>query len=60
MVVVPAKMGRSPARLARTLAAPGRGSRAELAKSLGMSQPTAGIVDALLAGGVFEEVWSSG
>ena len=35
----------------------GMASRAELAKSLGMSQPTAGkIVDALLAGGVFEEV----
>lgn len=35
----------------------GAASRADLAKSLGLSQPTAGkIVDELLAGGVFEEI----
>jgi predicted NBD/HSP70 family sugar kinase len=58
MVVVPAKMGRLNqraflTRLQRMRAA----SRADLAKSMGMSQPTAGkIADELLEIGVLEEI----
>ncbi|MCX6903938.1 MAG: ROK family protein, partial [Verrucomicrobia bacterium] len=57
MVVVPAQMGRLNKRafLAR-LQRLGLASRADLAKSLGLSQPTAGkIADELLALGVLEE-----
>ena len=58
MVVVPAKMGRINKRtLLGRLQRMGLASRAELAKSLGMSQPTAGkIADELLELGVLEEV----
>ena len=58
MVVVPAKMGRINKRtLLGRLQRMGLASRADLAKSLGMSQPTAGkIADELLALGVLEEV----
>src|ERR1041384_5180437 len=58
MIVVPSRMGRLNKRaLLGHLHRMGMASRAELAKSLGLSQPTAGkIVDELLALGVFEEV----
>src|SRR6185437_4746120 len=57
MVIVPSRMGRHNKRalLARLLRL-GTASRAELAKSLGLSQPTTGkIADELLELGVFEE-----
>ena len=57
MILVPSKMGQwnKRALLAR-LQLLGRASRAELAKSLGLSQPTAGkIVDEMLAIGLLEE-----
>lgn len=58
MVVIPAKMGRLNKRaLLGRLQRLGLASRADLAKSLGMSQPTAGkIADELLRLGVLEEV----
>src|SRR6266404_3851604 len=58
MVVIPSKMGRLNKRaLLDRLQALGTASRASLAKSLGLSQPTAGkIVDQLIAKGVVEEV----
>ena len=58
MVVIPAKMGRINKRtLLWRLQRMGVASRAGLAKSLGMSHPTAGkIVDELLELGVIEEV----
>lgn len=58
MVVVPSKMGRINKRvLVARLQRLGIASRADLAKSLGMSQPTAGkIADDLLRLGVLEEV----
>src|SRR5690348_907591 len=57
MVIIPAKMGRHNKRaLLDRLLRLGTASRAELAKSLGLSQPTAGkIADELLELGVFEE-----
>jgi predicted NBD/HSP70 family sugar kinase len=57
MVIVPSKMGRHNKRaLLDRLLRLGTASRAELAKSLGLSQPTAGkIADELLELGVFEE-----
>jgi predicted NBD/HSP70 family sugar kinase len=62
MVVVPAKMGRLNRRTLLTrLQRLGLASRADLAKSLGMSQPTAGkIADELLELGVLEEVNGEG
>src|SRR6185503_10133365 len=62
MIVVPSRMGRLNKRaLLGHLHRMGTASRAELAKSLGLSQPTAGkIVDELLALGVFEEVDTRG
>ena len=61
MIYVPAKMGRLNKRvLVNQLQRVAQVSRAGLAKSLGMSQPTAGkIVDELLEQGVLEEVGSS-
>ncbi len=58
MVFIPAKMGRINMRsLVDRLQSLGIASRADLAKSLGMSQPTAGkIVDALIGLGVIDEV----
>jgi N-acetylglucosamine repressor len=58
MVVVPSRMGRLNKRsLLDHLHRIGLASRADLAKSLGISQPTAGkIADELLEMGVFEEV----
>jgi predicted NBD/HSP70 family sugar kinase len=58
MIYVPARMGQLNRRaLLRQLLKFGVASRADLAKSLGMSQPTAGkIVDELLAAGVLEEI----
>src|SRR5688500_10840272 len=58
MIVVPSRMGRLNRRaVLGHLQRMGIASRAELAKSLGLSQPTAGkIVDELLEMGVFEEV----
>src|SRR3990172_4766328 len=58
MVVIPAKMGHINKRfLLSRLQRLGVASRAELAKSLGMSQPTAGkIADELLKLGVLEEI----
>lgn len=58
MIVVPSRMGRLNKRaLLGHLQRMGIASRADLAKSLGLSQPTAGkIVDELLELGVFEEV----
>src|SRR5581483_2905582 len=58
MVVVPSQMGRLNKRALLTqLQRLGTASRADLAKSLGLSQPTAGkIVDELLELGAFEEV----
>src|SRR5215475_7138872 len=57
MVIVPSRMGRHNKRaLLDRLLRLGKASRAELAKSLGLSQPTAGkIADELLELGVFEE-----
>lgn len=58
MIVVPSKMGCLNKRaLLWRLQRMGRASRADLAKTLGISQPTAGkIVDELLELGVLEEV----
>jgi predicted NBD/HSP70 family sugar kinase len=58
MIYVPSRMGQLNRRaLLRRLQKLGIASRAELAKSLGMSQPTAGkIVDELIAADVLEEV----
>jgi predicted NBD/HSP70 family sugar kinase len=58
MVLIPAKMGRINKRaLLGRLQRVGQASRADLAKSLGLSQPTAGkIADELLRLGVLEEV----
>ena len=58
MVIIPSKMGRHNKRaLLDRLLRLGTASRAELAKSLGLSQPTAGkIADELLELGVFEEM----
>lgn len=57
MVIIPAKMGRHNKRaLLDCMHRLGTASRAELAKSLGLSQPTAGkIADELIELGVFEE-----
>src|SRR5882724_11393629 len=57
MVIIPSKMGRHNKRaLLDRLLRLGTASRADLAKSLGLSQPTAGkIADELLELGVFEE-----
>lgn len=57
MIVVPSRMGRINKRtLLRQLQRMGSGSRADLARLLGISQPTAGrIVDELLEAGVLEE-----
>jgi N-acetylglucosamine repressor len=58
MIYVPSRMGQLNRRvLLRQLQKLGVASRAELAKALGMSQPTAGkIVDELLAAEVLEEL----
>ena len=58
MIYVPSRMGQLNRRaLLRQLQKLGVASRAELAKALGMSQPTAGkIVDELLAVEVLEEI----
>jgi predicted NBD/HSP70 family sugar kinase len=58
MIYVPSRMGQLNRRaLLRQLQKLGVASRAELAKALGMSQPTAGkIVDELIAAGVLEEI----
>jgi predicted NBD/HSP70 family sugar kinase len=58
MIVVPASMGQWNRRtLVRALQRLGSASRADLAKALGMSQPTVGkIVEELLAMGLLEEV----
>lgn len=58
MIVVPSRMGILNKRaLLGHLRRVGTASRADMAKSLGLSQPTAGkIVDELLEMGVFEEV----
>jgi predicted NBD/HSP70 family sugar kinase len=58
MVVVPSKMGRLNKRaLLDRLQVLGTASRASLAKSIGLSQPTAGkIVDQLIEKGVLEEI----
>jgi len=58
MVLIPAKMGRINKRaLLGRLQRVGEASRADLAKSLGLSQPTAGkIADELLRLGVLEEI----
>src|SRR5690348_5317799 len=58
MIYVPSRMGQLNRRaLLKQLQKLGVASRAELAKSLGMSQPTAGkIVDELIAMDVLEEV----
>jgi N-acetylglucosamine repressor len=60
MVIIPSKMGRHNKRaLLDCLLRLGIASRAELAKSLGLSQPTAGkIADELIELGVFEETGS--
>src|SRR5580765_2314070 len=57
MVIIPSRMGRHNKRaLLDRLHRLGTASRADLAKSLGLSQPTAGkIADELLELGVFEE-----
>src|SRR5579864_4287570 len=57
MVIIPSKMGRHNKRaLLDRLLRLGTASRADLAKSLGLSQPTTGkIADELLELGVFEE-----
>lgn len=61
MVIVPSKMGRHNKRaLLERLLRLGRASRADLAKSLGLSQPTTGkIADDLLKQGVLEEIEDS-
>jgi predicted NBD/HSP70 family sugar kinase len=61
MVLIPKKMRRLNERtLIGRLQSLGVASRADLAKALGMSQPTAGkIVDKLLARGILEEVESA-
>jgi predicted NBD/HSP70 family sugar kinase len=61
MIVVPARMGQINKRtLLSRLQRMGQGSRAELARLLGISQPTAGrIVDELLAAQVLEELQES-
>ncbi len=58
MVLIPAKMGRINKRaLLGRLRRVGQASRADLAKSLGLSQPTAGkIADDLLRLGILEEL----
>jgi predicted NBD/HSP70 family sugar kinase len=58
MIYVPSRMGQLNRRaLLRQLQKLGVASRAELAKALGMSQPTAGkIVDELIAAEVLEEI----
>jgi predicted NBD/HSP70 family sugar kinase len=58
MVVVPSRMGRMNQReLVSRLQTMGTASRVALAKSLGLSQPTAGkIVDQLLKEGIVEEI----
>src|SRR5579864_3023395 len=58
MVVVPSRMGRLNKReLVSRLQVMGTASRASLAKSLGLSQPTAGkIVEQLLRAGIVEEI----
>jgi predicted NBD/HSP70 family sugar kinase len=58
MIVVPSRMGQINKRTLLTrLQKMGQGSRAELARLLGISQPTAGrIVDELLAAQVLEEL----
>jgi predicted NBD/HSP70 family sugar kinase len=58
MIYVPSRMGQLNRRaLLRRLQKLGVASRAELAKSLGMSQPTAGkIVDELISAEVLEEI----
>jgi predicted NBD/HSP70 family sugar kinase len=58
MIVVPSRMGQINKRtLLSRLQKMGQGSRAELARLLGISQPTAGrIVDELLAAQVLEEI----
>ncbi|HYG21501.1 MAG TPA: ROK family transcriptional regulator [Verrucomicrobiae bacterium] len=58
MIVVPSRMGRLNKRAVLVhLRRMGTASRADLAKALGLSQPTAGkIVDELIEMGVFEEV----
>jgi predicted NBD/HSP70 family sugar kinase/DNA-binding transcriptional ArsR family regulator len=62
MIVVPASMAQSNRRtLVRALQRLGSASRADLAKELGMSQPTVGkIVEALLMMGLIEEVKDQG
>src|SRR5689334_11777390 len=57
MVIIPSRMGRHNKRaLLDRLHRLGTASRADLAKSLGLSQPTAGkIADELIELGVFEE-----
>src|SRR5215472_7505478 len=57
MVIIPSRMGTHNKRaLLEQLHRLGTASRADLAKSLGLSQPTAGkIADELLERGVFEE-----
>ena len=62
MIYVPSRMGQLNRRaLLRQLQKLGVASRAELAKALGMSQPTAGkIVDELIAMDVLEEVAENG
>ena len=62
MIYVPSRMGQLNRRaLLRQLQKLGVASRADLAKSLGMSQPTAGkIVDELLAAEVLEEIEVTG
>ena len=62
MILHPARMGQHNKRaLVRQLQKLGMASRADLAKSLGMSQPTAGkIVDELLAVKILEEVEIAG
>jgi predicted NBD/HSP70 family sugar kinase len=62
MIFIPSRMGQLNRRaLLRQFRKLGVASRAELAKSLGMSQPTAGkIVDELLAAEVLEEIETPG
>jgi predicted NBD/HSP70 family sugar kinase len=61
MIYIPSRMGQLNRRaLLRQLQKQGVASRAELAKALGMSQPTAGkIVDELLAAEILEEIEST-
>ena len=62
MIVVPSRMGQINKRtLLSRLQKMGQGSRAELARLLGISQPTAGrIVDELLEAQVLEEIQDNG